>query len=123
MRGYRPIHVLLGGGLVLALSGCSFFSVRGPPKDHLTLDSFECTEGIEAPTTDVVAGAAGLGLAIWLGAGDRFSEVAATWGLLIGSGVAVVDWVSAFFGFRRVGKCRDAKRALEERLGGGGGMP
>ena len=123
--------VTLPALLVLATTGCSFAFVNGPPRGHEEMAEFTCTEDRTVPFVDaigaglfVVAGALLLVVAEedeepetgFVSVGPD-SEDYSRWGA-ISLGISVPVGVSAFVGSRRVNECRDAKRALQERLGG-----
>jgi hypothetical protein len=107
--------------LILATTGCSFVFVNGPPRGHEEMAEFTCTENRAMPFIDAIW--AGLFVAAGLGAlldpeqegwGEPTSEQLAAASFVIG----VPFGVSAIVGNRRVNECLDAKRALQERLGG-----
>jgi len=93
--------------LAVAVSGCSFVFVEGPPARYLEMDSFTCTEGNAVPIVDALwGGGSALGaINAWIEPTTRDrTEI-----MLLGSGMALVATGSAVVGFRRRAACRAAR--------------
>ena len=120
MRTLRRSLSAVVAGLALAVSGCSWVLIDGPPANHQALDHFECDEGRGPAWVDVVV--AGLGVVGAVTAEDDPAEE--WWGIgadtkRVGNiGIAVLSVASAATGFRRTSACTEAKRALIERTTG-----
>lgn len=111
----------------LMLSGCGVIITQGPPANHTELTSITCTESDKAPAFDVIfGGIMVLGAVLsatrdhdpvaerddaWLLRKDQITATYAT--------VAAGSGISAYLGFRKTAGCREARRALAERLGPG----
>lgn len=110
------IRVGLIGTLVAALmlhSGCSFLFVKGPPEQHAQMATFDCSDSNAWPVVDAIwAALNGIGAAS--AAGDDTNP---DQGRIVGVGIAwlVVSGASAIYGFSKVGDCKKARRAREER--------
>jgi hypothetical protein len=109
----------LAGVMVLWLSGCSLLFVHGPPENHQQLRSFHCTESEFAPEMDTVlavlqtlnfAFANSQSDAEWNrnfpGGDPPFSHSAA---LPLYAVFAVVEAISAGYGYQTVSSCREAQ--------------
>lgn len=96
------------------LSGCSPLFIDGPPPGHADMESFECTESRLLPILD-------LGFtAMYLGeAATAEGSFLVTKGIAraIGIGFVVLTGVSAITGFKRVNRCRAARRQGPQNLG------
>jgi hypothetical protein len=131
--GFKPTRGPAGSlrraaaALLLAASGCSWITVRSPPKGPVPPEpEARCTASVAAPVVDTVLGSAALGLgATGVVAGvEGLNQCAGTdtcWiqaplattyvtlgALLVG--VAVVEGFSAAHGYRATAACR----ALQE---------
>ena len=105
---------------LLAVGGCGFALVKGPPTTHQSQIYFNCTEGNAGPMVDL--GWASLSLLLVMTPGnDSRSEPEPVTGIakVIGLTSAVVSGSSAIVGFGKTRRCRDAKRLLAERLAQG----
>jgi hypothetical protein len=100
--------------LPMAVCGCGFALVRGPPAGYQQVQQFSCTESDLGPILDVIAAAGGL-VTIAVSQGDYYyyaqDEMIAG-----GAAAAAVYGASAVVGFLRTKRCRAARRQLEERL-------
>ena len=115
-RGRSWLRVPAVASLALTVAGCSYFMVDGPPKNHQSLESFECTEHSQAPTIDALIAAVGAVAFVNAMYGDS-EEGPRAYAGYAGAVVLPVAGVSSILGFRRVSKCKRAKRELRERLG------
>jgi len=120
MRTVRGRLVAGMAGLCMAVSGCSWILIDGPPAGHENMDRFECDEGRWPAWFDVAV--AGLSVVGAVTAEDDPEDD--WWGLnastkVVGNvGIAVVSIASAWTGFRRTTACAEAKRALMKRTTG-----
>jgi hypothetical protein len=129
MLGATPVRAIVVAVTVLA-QGCSLAFVSGPPSNHARLPAFECSTSKWAPVADsVVAGIQALNFAAaasstdekWHDAycqpGDRTCSPPAARGttMAISAAVALVFGASLYYGFTRVGDCKDAKSELALR--------
>lgn len=84
--------------LAFATSGCSFAFTRNPPPP--------CTPSPVAPIADTaVAVVAAIGAVYFATGGDDDAKI----GVAVEGGLALGFAASAYTGFRRVQRCRDAK--------------
>ena len=116
-------RLALLGLLPMATSACGFVFTHAPPEGHEQMDYFGCTEGNVGPILDaVVAGLSVVGI-VYAAAGEGDTEVST--GAAIASNVVGVGlWGSAaLVGFNKTKRCKEAKRALNERLRGMGQYP
>ena len=108
----------------LALSGCSFAFVSGPPPDHARLSYFDCTTSRLAPVLDtVLTGLMALNVltlaaasdADWASSnhcnqGDPNCPVLSRNGAMIIDGaLGVAGAAGMIYGFSKTGACREAK--------------
>ncbi len=118
----RLTIVALLGLLPMATGACGFIFSHAPPQGHDQMEYFTCTESKTGPILDVIVS----GLSVFAAAGaatidDPDFDRGATIGGYI---VAVGLWGSAaVVGFNKTNRCREAKRALMERLRGMGQSP
>lgn len=105
----------------LALGGCSLWAIQGPPPNHAELTAFTCTEDRGPAVMDLIWGGLALGATAVVLASDSEGDfldyeapAAATFGTM-----GLIGMLSAKTGFDRTTRCRDARRALEERLSPG----
>lgn len=120
MRGIGVIRALI---VAVFSAGCSFGFVAGPPPQHAQLASFTCSDSKLPPILDSVF--AGLTVTTaWLAAtssDDRWamdhtglgSRVTA--GVVYG-GLAALTGASAYYGYRTVNDCREARRVAGDRV-------
>ncbi len=107
--------------LALAVSGCSFIFVRGPPSDRPQSAAVDCTSSVVAPVLDLIwAGLNGTG-AVQAMATDQAAWDANTTtsrGAVIGVGLAwlVISGASAIYGFKTTDACRQAVAAQTARM-------
>ena len=115
-------RVVLLGLLPLTTGACGFVFVHAPPAEHERMDFFSCTESNTGPILDaIVAGLSVFGIAYAAGTDDPDIDKGAS---IAGNVVGVALWGSAaVVGFNKTNRCREAKRALMERLRGMGGYP
>lgn len=120
----RVATLVTTAALPLVLGGCGVILTHGPPANHTERASFTCTESNEAPALDVIFGGIMVLGAIlsatrdhdpvaerddaWLLRKDQITATYAT--------VAAGSGISAYLGFRKTARCREARRALAERL-------
>lgn len=113
--------------VLLTTGGCSFVFVDGPPAQHRQMPYFDCTKSRFVPVLDVIFSAlqiANFSLAAgksdeeWdeMYDGDAPIERGPSMGLY--AGLAALGSVSAYVGFKRTSKCRDAKGELMIRQRG-----
>lgn len=102
--------------LVVVLTGCSFFLAKGPPADFerrpeaCTYDStWPAVDGMWASVWGLTTLAGGVG-----GVEDTGNLVA----VALGGALTAVHLVAAIAGSVKVGRCRRAYGAMQERLGG-----
>lgn len=108
----------------LALSGCSFAFVSGPPPDHAQLSYFDCTTSRLAPVLDTVLTGLMVLNVVTLGAtsdaewassnrcnaGDPNCPVISRNGaMLIDGALGVAGAAGMLYGFSKTGACRAAK--------------
>lgn len=105
----------LGLSASLAVGGCSYMFVDGPPKRHQQLPYFACTTSRGWPVVDTVfAGLFGLSaISAFAGAGQ--GNDAATAGVVTG-GLAALFVASAVSGYNDASECRAATEELQLRL-------
>ena len=116
-RGRSWLRVSAVASLAFTVAGCSYFMVDGPPKNYGSLETFECTEHSQAPWIDAVlavAGAVGFVTGFYAEGNDDWPWAHAGYAGMV---VLPAAGVSSILGFRRVSRCRGAKRDLRERLG------
>jgi hypothetical protein len=100
------------------LPGCSYLFSQGPPPDHRELNHIECSTHYAPPVVDTVwATLNGLGMVNalttpddkWTSSVNQSTVIAYSlvWLALSGS--------SAFYGYSKVGECRDARMELMVR--------
>jgi LPXTG-motif cell wall-anchored protein len=95
-RGSGTLPMLRAVALLLALSGCSFAFTANPPPP--------CSSSAVAPIADTAAAVVAGLAAVYIATGDDDNVTAALVGVTaIGAGA------SAVVGYRRVGRCRDAR--------------
>jgi len=115
--------------LCLALTGCSFLFVDGPPATHASMPEFSCDESKAWPIVDAVL--AGTGVLSALTAEEQVETRSEGWfclfcqtyqdttskGEVIAGALTAVALYgsSAFIGNRRVNSCRSAKAELARR--------
>jgi hypothetical protein len=129
MLGATPLRVTVVAVAILT-QGCSFAFVSGPPSNHARLPAFECSTSKWAPVVDsVVAGIQVLNVAAaasssdqkwhdtYCQPGDTTCSPPATRGtsMAISAAVALVFGASLYYGFTRVGDCKDARSELAVR--------
>lgn len=119
--------------LLVAMSGCSFALVSGPPANHAQLPAFDCTTSRVGPVLDTIWTLLQVSnLAIRASQSD--AEYASGFvnndppisrgttmvinGVLAGLGAA-----GMYYGFSKTGECKSAKAALNARMQNGGGYP
>jgi hypothetical protein len=103
-------------GAAIAMSGCSYLFVKGPPTGHDVLPYFTCTESNVVPTLDAIwAGLNGFGAARAASAEDG-TYVNQDEAILIGTMWLVVSGLSSHSGFRKTRSCRTAVQQLTQRL-------
>jgi len=129
MLGATPVRALVVA-VAIVTQGCSFAFVSGPPSNHARLPAFECSTSKWAPVADsVVAGIQVLNIATaasstdqqwhdrYCQPGDSTCSPPTTRGTMmaIGAAFALVFGASLYYGFTRVGDCKDAKSELAQR--------
>lgn len=113
---------LLAAALAISVTGCSFVFVDGPPREHAKMPAFDCSTSRAVPILDgTFALLQTINFIYTAAISDR------TWnediykmnapfsrheGLAIYGVLAAVSGLSAYYGFSRVERCRDAKEAL-----------
>ena len=120
----------VGLGFV-ALAGCSFVFVSGPPPRHRELPSFDCTTSRIVPILDTVwTGLMALNLLTTLAVNDAdwdkqfapndppFSRTSGTVGYAVAAGVGAAGMV---YGYLKTGACRRAKEEWTIRMSQGQG--
>ncbi len=119
--------------LLVAMSGCSFALVSGPPANHAQLPAFDCTTSRLGPGLDTVWTLLQVSN-LALRASQSEAEYASGFanndppitrgttmvinGVLAGLGIA-----GMYYGFSKTGECRSAKAALAARTQNNGGYP
>ena len=119
--------------LLVAMSGCSFELVSGPPANHAQLPAFDCTTSRLGPGLDTVWTL--LQVANFaLRASQSDTEYAEPYApndppisrqttMVINGVLAGLGAAGMYYGFSKTGECRSAKAALAARTQGGGGYP
>jgi predicted MFS family arabinose efflux permease len=99
-RDSGKLAVLRAVLLILAVSGCSFAFTANPPPP--------CNTSAVAPIADTATAVVSAIGAVYLatGDGDNATATAAAVGV-----IALGSAASAYIGYRRVSRCRDAKAA------------
>jgi len=115
---------LLASILVIALAGCSFAFVSGPPDNHAQLSYFDCTSSRLAPILDTVLTGLMLANVITLAAesdadlarsqGCTLGEsncpvISRHAGMLIDGAIGLAGAAGMVYGFTKTGACRRAK--------------
>ncbi|HEY5927941.1 MAG TPA: hypothetical protein VIV11_39915 [Kofleriaceae bacterium] len=117
--------------LVMAMSGCSFALVSGPPANHRELPSFDCTTSRLGPGLDVawsilqglnIATAASQSDAEWDDMYGGDAPLARSTALPLYVALAGLGVAGMYYGFSRTGSCRQAKNELVARQMQPGGM-
>ena len=120
MRGIGVIRALIAA---VFSAGCSFGFVAGPPPQHAQVASFTCSDSKLAPILDSVF--AGLTATIAYGAASASDD---QWAMdhtgfssritsaVVYGGFAALTGASAYYGYRTVNDCRDARRVAGERV-------
>jgi hypothetical protein len=107
--------------LIVTATGCSFAFVKGPPRGHEEMAGFTCTESRAIPILETIWTSlfvvGGISALADKGEDQGWFEPTPEQVAAVSFGISVPLGASAFVGFRRVNDCRDAKRALQERLG------
>ncbi len=109
--------------VVLVLGGCSLLFVQGPPGNHASLPTVDCSYRNTAPVVDtVLAGLAVLDLAIAAGSTEQQWE-----DLNLGQKQSTVLTLalvrlalyggSAIYGYSKTSSCRQAREAAQRRQG------
>ena len=98
----RTTGVALLAVVPVATSACGLAYTRGPPPEHPQMSHFVCTKGNTLPMLDMAV----VGLQISGGLGGNATT-------RLGSGVLYA--ISAYMGFNKTKRCRDAKRQLVNR--------
>jgi hypothetical protein len=121
--------------LAIALQGCSFVLVSGPPANHAQLPYFDCTSSNVGPILDTVwtvLQTLNLGLAVasddqgwhdvFCAKGDTSCTPAISRGAAIPLyiGFAAAGAAGMYFGYSRASACRSAKAQLAARAAIGG---
>lgn len=113
----------IGAFVALFSAGCSLGFVAGPPPQHAEVAAFTCSDSLLAPILDSVLGglvgstflaAAGSTDEKWemdSGSLGSRSDVIAIYGAL-----AALEAASAFYGYRTVHACREARRVADDRV-------
>ena len=105
--------------LAFCISGCSFIFVRGPSSDRAPGD---CTTSILAPVLDLTwAGLNGYGAlnvaAVDQATWDAQNPSASRGGVIaVGAAFAVVNGLSAVYGFKSTEACRAAEAAQAAKI-------
>ena len=118
--------------LALAVPGCSFAFVNGPPANHQQLPMFDCTTSRVVPGLDTlwsILQVANLALAT----SDSDAEWDARFGgdpllsrstsIPVYAVLAAVGVAGMYYGFKKTGECRSAKNQLIIRATGGMQQP
>jgi hypothetical protein len=115
---------LLASILVLALTGCSFAFVSGPPENHAQLSYFDCTSSRVVPVLDTIL--TGLMIAnVITFAAESDADLAKNQGctlgesncpvlsrksgMLIDGAIGLAGAAGMVYGFTKTGDCRRAK--------------
>lgn len=123
MRGTGAI-VPLFWALFWALScaGCSLGFVAGPPAEHPRVTSFTCSDSVIAPVLDSVVGGS-LGLVVVSAAGmtdaewaENNPDLTRTEAVALYAPLAALAAVSAYYGYRTVHDCREARAQAAARV-------
>jgi hypothetical protein len=99
-------------------SGCSFLVVSGPPSNHASLASFDCSESNAVPVLDTIWAALN-GIGAISAAGDSSNP---NQGQIIGVGLSwlAISGAAAIYGYTKVSQCKAARREREERFANSG---
>lgn len=118
--------------LLVAMSGCSFALVSGPPANHAQLPAFDCTTSRLGPGLDTVWTLLQLSN-LALRASQSDAEYAEPYAgdppisrgttMVINGVLAGLGAAGMYYGFSKTGECRSAKAALAARTQNGGGYP
>jgi hypothetical protein len=111
----------------MGASGCSFLFADGPPPNHRELRYFDCNTSNIFPAADTLVGVLGLGYVIGQAlpspdietpSGPAPGPPGPSVGSLVLKAIpfVVLPVTSAVYGYKKVGKCRDAKAELASRL-------
>jgi hypothetical protein len=104
---------------LVGLCGCSFMFVRGAPKHHAQLSSFDCTSSQAAPAVDTVVAvveAVRTALAFAAEQSDyRDSPLSQDGDIALGVGLTALFGAAAAHGFSKATHCSEAKAALAAR--------
>ena len=114
---WPAVRLFVPLSLTVILSGCSFLAVNGPPRNHETMTSFECTESRATPIMDGLFGGLYLVSALTLRGEEPVWASGEAWVQIAGLAPAGLHGVSAVVGFVRVNDCRAAREALARRSG------
>jgi len=110
--------------MVMALSGCSFVFVKGPPPNHEQLPYFDCTESRAVPVLDTVftlLQAANLLLAAsttdqeWADNFDGNPPFERSSAVPLYVVLAALGAGGMYYGFKNTGECRDARAQAQAR--------
>jgi len=95
----------------LLLSGCSMIFVDPAPKNYQYLNRFNCTTSYAAPVVATIFALTNIGSVAYVAGQDNTGNQSANRASAITLGVAVAaTWAgSAFYGYRSVSECNEAK--------------
>jgi hypothetical protein len=109
---------------LLALGGCSFAFVSGPPANHRTRPAFDCSTSRAVPVLDTALtgyGLASLAIAAavsdhqWasaLGSSANPPPISRHTGMIIYASLAALGAAGMYYGYTRVAACRAARADL-----------
>jgi hypothetical protein len=107
------LRLLVGAVVALALNGCSFAFVHGPPANHRTMPYFDCTNSNVLPVMDGLVAAAATAATVDAMTGNISTRKAD----MIGYGIdAALFGASAIYGLSKTADCRAAQAALVARI-------
>ncbi len=108
--------------LGLASIGCSALFAQGPPPNHEQAPPFDCTSGYGLPIADTGLTILGGGVTFLVLAGPSVDAGGGSKKLLAASVLSLpfffLPLASTIYGYRTVGRCRDAERAQAARRAG-----
>jgi hypothetical protein len=115
--GHCPIMLVLLG--LPSFGGCSYLAVTPAPEPYAELKQIDCTTENYAPALDVLSAIATAGGAVTAGiaAGVAKEVSPALIGTAVGGAVlAIIEGVSADYGYRSTAHCRAARDGIPETV-------